>query len=65
MEETNKDKWQFELGKALVELQNCQREKNLNSCMSCKEILVCTTKEQYVRAVYESMNKGSGGGFEF
>lgn len=33
--------------------------------MKCDFILECELREIYVKAVYESMNKGSGGGFEF
>jgi nitrate reductase cytochrome c-type subunit len=46
-------------------IKECQVSKNINSCMRCKEILNCKTRDQYIKAVYESMNKGSGGGFEF
>jgi len=66
MEETKqKDQWQIALDKELEKLQACQRSKNLNSCFQCELVLKCEIKESYIRAVYESMNKGSGGGFEF
>lgn len=65
MEEIEKDKWQIALDEALTNLQNCQDSKGLDSCMKCSEIFQCKTKETYILAVYESMNKGSGGGFEF
>ena len=59
------DRWQIALEEALITLQQCQQSKGLNSCMKCSEIFSCKTKEEYVQKVYESMNKGAGGGFEF
>ncbi|WP_104722326.1 hypothetical protein [Helicobacter mesocricetorum] len=46
-------------------LQDCQRERNIRSCSVCKELLNCELRNTYVDAVYLSMNKGSGGSFEF
>jgi len=60
-----KDEWQLALDAKLVELKQCQKEHNLNSCLKCEQVLECTLRQSYVKAVYESMNKGSGGGFEF
>jgi len=60
-----KDKWEIALDKEVIVVQECQEVKNLNSCMKCKEILDCEIRKKYVNAVYQSMNKGSGGGFEF
>ena len=55
--------------KALIEkteiLKNCQKMKKVDSCLKCKEIIGCKIRNEYVNAVYESMNKGQGGGFEF
>ena len=55
--------------KALIEktkiLKNCQKDKNVESCLKCKEVIGCKIRNEYVNAVYESMNKGKGGGFEF
>jgi len=68
MEQTHteqKDQWQIALDKALIELYTCQKSKGLDSCMRCPDIFNCKTKEDYVKKVYESMNKGAGGGFEF
>jgi hypothetical protein len=33
--------------------------------MKCEVLLSCELREAYVKAVYDSMNKGTGGGFEF
>ena len=65
MEHKELDKWELALEKKLKELKACQEEKKLQSCMKCSEILECRLRKEYVNAVYESMNKGTGGGFEF
>ena len=64
-QQKQQDKWQIALDEAIVVLQQCQQSKGVDSCMKCSEIFNCKTKEEYVRKVYESMNKGAGGGFEF
>ncbi len=46
-------------------LQNCQKQHRVKSCMLCKEVIGCATRKSYVNAVYQSMNKGKSGGFEF
>jgi len=60
-----KDKWELALDKKLTELKNCQKEHNLSSCFQCEILLKCQLRDSYVKTVYESMNKGSTGGFEF
>ena len=65
MSEAVLDEWQIALQQKKAELQRCQEEKKVESCMKCDFILECELRESYVKAVYESMNKGSGGGFEF
>lgn len=68
METTNNnqlDKWDLALEEQIKTLQECQNSHNLNSCTPCKKLLECPTRKEYIKAVYESMNKGSGGGFEF
>ena len=59
------DKWQLALDEPLENLRQCQKDKNIDSCFKCDKLLNCTIRENYIKAVYESMNKGSGGGFEF
>ena len=63
--EAQLDKWELALEKKLIELKECQKKESVDSCMSCTKVLNCTLRDSYVKAVYESMNKGSGGGFEF
>ena len=63
--ETQKDKWQVTLDAEIVIIKQCQIQHNLDSCMKCTKILDCEVRDKYIKIVYESMNKGSGGGFEF
>ncbi len=46
-------------------LQQCQKEKNVSSCLKCEKTFECETRKDYVKAVYESMSHGETGGFEF
>ena len=60
-----RDRWEEALEERLTQLKECQEKHQLSSCLACREILDCETRKNYVNAVYESMNKGKGGGFEF
>lgn len=46
-------------------LKQCQKDNNVSSCFKCEQILGCKIRTQYVESVYHSMNKGSGGFFNF
>jgi hypothetical protein len=59
------DQWELALEEYLVVLKKCQQDMQLDSCTNCEKFFDCTTRKEYVIKVYESMNKGSGGGFEF
>ena len=59
------DKWQIALRTKMEELQICQQQHRLQSCSKCEKFLTCELRDAYVKAVYDSMNKGTGGGFEF
>ena len=59
------DEWAIALRQKKTELENCQKEHGVTSCMKCEKLLDCELREAYVKAVYDSMNKGTGGGFEF
>ena len=60
------DRWEKALEKEeLPLLEKCQSEHQVQSCMKCEHLLKCETRERYIAAVYESMSKGGGGGFEF
>ena len=65
VESPAKDQWELALGQKLEALRQCQQEHALKSCLSCPEIFDCPQRDAYVKAVYESMSKGHGGGFEF
>jgi hypothetical protein len=59
------DKWEIALEAKTKELKACQQEKGFKSCLGCKEVNQCELRDTCVKAVYESMSKGAGGGFEF
>jgi len=59
------DKWEETLEIELKNLKECQSKKQVDSCIKCELIIGCTIRKKYVNAVYQSMNKGQGGGFEF
>jgi len=61
----NLDEWEEALEKQLTVLKECQKSFNLDSCTPCEKFFDCEIRKRYVVAVYESMNKGSTGGFEF
>lgn len=65
MSEQVLDEWQLLLADKKLELEECQKQKHLSSCMSCEKLLDCEVRDAYVKAVYDSMSKGKGGGFEF
>ena len=59
------DEWQIALNQRKSELEACQAEYQVKSCMNCEKLLMCEVRDSYVSAVYDSMSKGAGGGFEF
>ena len=59
------EQWDIALEEKTKELKTCQQEKGLKSCLGCEEVNNCDIRDSYVKAVYESMSKGVGGGFEF
>lgn len=59
------DEFELHLDKMLKELRECQSEKEFETCSLCELFLECELRKQYVDAVYNSMNKGYTGGFEF
>jgi len=64
-QEISIDEWEIQLQTKLRELRQCQKSLNLKSCTPCSKLLECPIRDAYVHAVYNSMNKGAGGGFEF
>ena len=59
------DEWQIALKQKRVELEACQTQHRIDSCIKCEKLLNCTLRGAYIKAVYDSMSKGKGGGFEF
>ncbi|WOE69263.1 hypothetical protein [Hydrogenimonas thermophila] len=59
------DKWELARNEAKEKLLACQKEMQVQSCLKCEKVIGCQIRNEYVRKVYESMNKGQGGGFEF
>ncbi len=59
------DNWDLALEEQLKIIKQCQQNLNIDSCTKCEKLLECIIRKQYVKSVYESMSKGSGGGFEF
>ncbi len=59
------DQWEIALEDQTKILKECQEKRGLKSCLGCQEVNKCKLRDDYVRAVYDSMSKGVGGGFEF
>jgi len=64
-DELSLDEWELALKAEKKKLEECQQEQQVNSCLSCPKIQNCSIRDAYVHAVYNSMSKGAGGGFEF
>ncbi|MGM0622777.1 MAG: hypothetical protein ACQESH_02035 [Campylobacterota bacterium] len=65
MSDVEVDRFELQLQQYTKQLQDCQEKNGLKSCFDCKDLLECKIRSDYVKAVYQSMNKGEGGGFEF
>ncbi len=65
MSEQVLDEWQILLAQKKMELEACQKQHHLSSCLKCDQLLDCQIRDTYIKAVYDSMSKGKGGGFEF
>ncbi|MDR0746388.1 MAG: hypothetical protein LBE89_00665 [Helicobacteraceae bacterium] len=63
--EAQLDQYETEMVERMEEMKSCQRDRRDESCFNCESLLGCQLRERYVEAVYASMNKGTGGGFEF
>lgn len=59
------DEWQHILKEKKIALETCQKEHHIQSCIKCTKLLDCVLRDSYIKAVYDSMSKGKGGGFEF
>lgn len=65
MSEQTLDEWQILLVQKKAELEACQKQYHITSCLKCDKLLNCEIRDGYIKAVYDSMSKGKGGGFEF
>lgn len=65
LDKENFNSFELILQEKTKELKSCQEENRYTSCMSCDSFIPCPTRKYYIAAVYESMNKGKNGGFEF
>jgi len=65
MHNEKKDKFELYLDEMVEKLHNCQKEKAHKSCSQCEFYFGCDLRNEYVKAVYNSMSKGDTGGFEF
>jgi hypothetical protein len=65
MDDKKIDEYELKLIEKEKILKNCQKKKSLKSCLECDKIISCAIRNEYVKAVYNSMNKGQSGGFEF
>jgi len=65
MDKEKKDKFELYLDEMIQKLHACQDEKSMKSCSVCESYLECKLRDEYVKAVYNSMSKGDTGGFEF
>ncbi len=65
MSEQVLDEWQIAFSQKKEELEKCQISHQVKSCMKCEKLLDCAVRDAYIKAVYDSMSKGAGGGFEF
>ncbi len=59
------DEFEKKLQEKLDALKECQERHKVKSCLKCEKVIGCQIRKDYVTAVYQSMNKGQGGGFEF
>jgi len=50
----------------IEEIQECQTNNCLDSCMKCDLFLKCDLRKEYVLSAYQSMNEDmKEGGFDF
>lgn len=56
---------QKHLEEKLSILKTCQNQKQKSSCLNCADILGCQIRQEYVEAVYKSMNSDGKGDFIF
>ena len=65
MHKEQKDKFELHLDEMIKKVQECQQNRGHKSCSQCEFYIGCELRDEYVKAVYNSMSKGETGGFEF
>ena len=65
MEGAVKEQNIYELDSKIVELESCQNQNAVDSCLKCANLIGCELRKSYVDAVYQSMNDGESGYFDF
>lgn len=65
MESSLQDLFVEALQKTKKELEECQENMRVKSCLECDKMFDCELRKRYIDSVYKSMNKGKSGGFEF
>ena len=65
MHKQTQDKFEIFLDEMIIKLHDCQQNKGHKSCSACESYFGCELRDEYVKAVYNSMSKGDTGGFEF
>ena len=59
------DVFEQKLDEMIKQVEQCQEQKNLDTCSKCDQFIGCELRSKYIMAVYDSMSKGQTGGFEF
>ena len=59
------EQFKQDLKNKYIELKECQKKNNIDSCSKCELFFSCDLRKTYVDSVYKSMNKDSDGGFDF
>jgi hypothetical protein len=65
MHNEQKDKFELYLDEMIKKVQACQEQRAHKSCSVCELYIGCELRDEYIKAVYNSMSKGDTGGFEF
>ncbi len=65
MSEPITDEYTQNLNDKTTLLQQCQQNKGYISCLKREQLIGCQVRQEYVKAVYESMSKGQHGDFDF
>lgn len=63
--QTEINSYQEKLEESLKKLKESQNSNGVESCLQCEKVIGCEVRNLYVKLVYESMNGGESGDFEF